>query len=253
MRLRSCLLGAAVAAGVAGATAVAGVAVALAGGRAGGVQRTTEGSSFYLSWEPRPVGASRTLVSLHGHQGSAQQDTRVWMPYATARRFRLISPQWWVGTGDRTEDYLSPPALYRTIDAALRARGATPGTVLLHGFSRGATLTYSLAAIDSEQGRWFGAVLANAGGAHFDFPPTGDVERGRHGATPFAGQRWVLYCGGRDPEPDLNGCPAMRKAEAWVRSRGATATLIEEEGADHGGFHHDGHAVDRALDVWLAP
>lgn len=205
--------------------------------------------TFYVA-SPAPAGAP-TLVSLHGHEGWAFNDWKIWQPSAEARAFGVISMQWWVGSGDRTEDYLPPPALYAAIDGALRAGGATPGGVMLHGFSRGATLTYALAAMDAHQGHWFGTVLANAGGAHVDFPPTGEVDRGRYGERPYDGQRWILYCGGRDADPQINGCPAMRKTETWVRARGGDTTLLVDEAADHGGFHHDGRLVGKALDSWL--
>ncbi len=205
--------------------------------------------AFTLAWEP-PTPAERTLVSLHGHAGWAHEDLRVWLPHARKHGFRLLAVQWWVGTRDETPDYLDPDALYRTIDDALRQVGARPGAVLLHGFSRGATLTYALAAMDPRHGRWFGAVVANAGGAHLDFPPTAQVDRGRYGPRPYAGQDWVLFCGGRDPDPKLNGCPAMRTTERWIEEKGATATLLADEAADHGGFHRNPDNVRRALEAW---
>jgi hypothetical protein len=222
---------------------------AVAFDEANGARIAPLGDTFGVEWTK---GAPWTLVSLHGHSGSAFEDAEHWQPYAASRGFNLIAPQWWVGTQDRMDDYLSPPALYHDIDTALRAVGATPGHVALHGFSRGATQTYALAALDAQGSRWFGTIVANAGGAHTDYPPTGEIERGRYGPTPFSGQRWILFCGGKDPDPQINGCPAMRETKRWLTDRGGTVvSLIEDPKADHGGFQRNPANVKRALDLWL--
>ncbi|MFZ5477634.1 MAG: hypothetical protein ACOZNI_12730 [Myxococcota bacterium] len=207
------------------------------------------GRSFALSWSPRP--GAPVLVSLHGHEGLAHEELKVWAPHAEARGFALFAPQWWVGAGDDTGDYLNPRELYRSIDQALTASGATRGRVALHGFSRGSAVTYAVAAMDGANAKWFGFVVANAGGAAMDFPPTAEVDRGVHGVRPYAGQRWVLFCGGKDPDPEINGCPAMRRTKAWVTGKGAKVeALIEDPEGDHGAFMRRERNVEKALGMW---
>ncbi len=129
--------------------------------------------------------------------------------------------------------------------------GARADNSLLHGFSRGAANLYGIVALDAGTPRpLFRQVIANAGGMSPDFPMNRDVEHGHFGRTPYAGTRWWLYCGAGDHNPERDGCPAMRRSQAWLKEKGATAELAEDPGGDHGGFHRRGQNVERALD-WL--
>ena len=97
----------------------------------------------------------------------------------------------------------------------------------------------------------FRSIIANAGGMAADFPMNREIESGRFGSTPFASTRWWLYCGGRDPDPERDGCPAMRRSQRWLQDKGARAELTEDPGGEHGGFHRRGQNVERALDWFL--
>lgn len=143
--------------------------------------------------------------------------------------------------------------LYRDIDRDLRDRRVPQRSVLLHGFSRGAANVYALAALDANRGgRHIAMVLANAGGAAPDFPPNRRIDAGGFGANPFAGLRFATFCGGRDPNPDRDGCPAMSRTADWVRRLGGNVVLsIADPAAGHGGFHRTPEYVSRALDAFL--
>jgi hypothetical protein len=215
------------------------------------VKRTRDGRSFALVW--RPVGESRGwIVTLHGSGSWAHDEIVLWQPFAQQRQLGIIALQWWFGGGQQSADYYAPPEMRREIEALMAAVGARAENTLLHGFSRGAANLYALAAMDGRTPRpLFRSVIANAGGMSADFPMNRDIAGGRFGPGPFTNTRWWLYCGGGDPNPERDGCPAMRRSQRWLQDRGAQAELTEDPGGDHGGFHRRGQNVERALDWFL--
>lgn len=126
--------------------------------------------------------------------------------------------------------------------------------MLLHGFSRGSANIYGVAALDRKTGNdFFSLVVANAGGAAEDFPFNRDIDRGRLGKSPFARTRWVLFCGGKDPHPDRDGCPGMSRTKKWIEGKGGSVALfIQDPSSGHGGFHLNKANVAKALDLFIA-
>jgi hypothetical protein len=214
----------------------------------------------------------------------------LWQPYAERYGYTIFALQWWFGGGEAVEDYYAPQQMYPLIRAPLqtpplragikRSRGSRgsefllyeapafrpgrftedvldqhgirPGTALLHGFSRGSANVYALTALDQQTGHhFFQLTVANAGAAAEDFPPNRDITKGVFGQAVFLGTHWVLFCGGYDEHPDRDGCPAMRRTQAWLaRLGGMVEDLIEDDAAGHGGFHQHQANVTRALDVF---
>ena len=208
--------------------------------------------SFGLIWQPAGRTPEKWIVSLHGSASWAHDEIVLWQPFAERYGLGIVALQWWFGGGQRTEDYYRPHELRRELDHLMRRAGATRANALLHGFSRGSANLYALVAFDGQQPNpLFRAVIANAGGMAADFPANRDIESGRLGAAPFAGTRWWLYCGGGDPNPDRDGCPAMRRTRDWLAQRGAEAQLAEDAAGDHGGFHRRAQNVGQALDWFL--
>jgi hypothetical protein len=138
------------------------------------------------------------------------------------------------------------------MDDVLRRTGAKPGTVMLHGFSRGSANSYAVAAFDRKTGNnYFALCVANAGKPGLDFPPNKDIENGRLGPSPLAGTHWVTYAGGKDPHPERDGIQGMRDAAEWIKAYGGTVDLmIEDPEGGHGGFHHNPENVKKALDAF---
>ena len=173
---------------------------------------TPEGKSFYVLWLPQgrsPREMPPMIVTISGHSGWAFDDFFVWQSFVKERGYGLLSIQWWLGTGEEFGDYLDPTEIYAAIDAVFKKEKVKPGTVLFHGFSRGSTNTYAIAAIDrSSNKNYFAVVVANAGKPNSDYPPTRDVEQGRYGSQPLAGSKWVTFGGGRDPNPERDGIQA---------------------------------------------
>lgn len=212
---------------------------------------TSDGRSFTVAWRP-PGGTDRWVVSLHGSGGYAMVDLAIWHRFLASRGVGYLGLQWWHGRGDAPESYDPPEAIYRELDLAARAIGIARGGALLHGFSRGSANLYAVAALDATRGqRLFSMAVANAGSAALDYPPTRGVTEGRFGPRPLSGTRWVTVCGERDPHPDRDGCPAMRRTGRWLAEQGAEIlAAIEDPQGDHGVFHTHPRHVERVLDLF---
>ena len=210
--------------------------------------------SFAVLWYPsdHPTTKPPMIVSLHGHGSWATDEFAMWFPYLEQRGYGFLAVQWWFGSGEDTSDYYTPQELYPQIEKLLSEEDVAPGTVLLHGFSRGASNVYALTALDRTQGsRFFLMALANSGGASENYRPNDKITRGGFGATPFAGTDWAFFCGGRDPHPDRDGCPAMDRSRRWVEYLGgATVLFLDDQQADHGGFHRTPAHVEQVLDLF---
>lgn len=212
-----------------------------------------DGRGFFLVWTPAGVTPSDWIVSMPGTHGLATDEFALWAPFLQGGKIGLVEVQWWLGTGDDTADYLAPQDIYRALDQTLPALGAKPGHVLLHGFSRGSSNVYAVAALDNARGhKYFRAVVANSGGMAEGYPPTRHIIDGDYGTRPFAGQKWVTVCGSRDPHPERDGCPAMRRTAAWLKEQGGEiAFQIEDAQAGHGALHTN-PANARKLVAWFS-
>ena len=211
-------------------------------------ERTSDGRSFGLIWRP-PGEPTGWIVTLHGSASWAHDEVVLWQPFTAKRRLGIVALQWWFGGGQQPADYYGVPDIRRELERLMATAGARPDNSLLHGFSRASANLYGIVALDGSTPRpLFRQVIANAGGMAPDFPINRDIESGRFGARPFSGTRWWLYCGAGDPNPERDGCPAMRRTRNWLAGRGAAAELTEDAGGDHGGFHRRAPNVEQALD-----
>lgn len=216
---------------------------------------TGDGRSFVAMWLPPGTpnaGSVPLIVTLHGTGGTAFDEIALWHGEAKQRGIGIVALQWWMAPDDRA--YLPVNQIYRYIDEVLRREQVRAGRVLFHGFSRGSAVSYAVAAFDGHTGnRYFGLIVANAGKAAADFPPNRDIAAGRFGSTPYTGSRWITVCGGRDPNPDRDGCPGMRDSAEWIRRYGGELLYaIEDPQGDHGVFHRTPAHVRRVLDDFLS-
>lgn len=215
---------------------------------------TSDGLSFAVVWLPASCTADPAncdvIASIHGHGGWAFEDMAAWLPHVAGRNIGIVSLQWYYGGDESTAGYATPDAMYAELSELLARLGIKPGNAMFHGFSRGSANIYALAALDRQDHKWARLYVANAGGAQMDYPPTGKVASGTYGELPFAGAAWMTFCGGQDPEPQRDGCPAMRRTGDWLRSLGATVTAREDATADHGGFHRVAANARAALDLF---
>lgn len=220
------------------------------------IRATSDNRAFTVWWQPSSTSTAKppkgVIVALHGHDSWATDEMYLWQPYAEKYGYGLLALQWWFGAGETTADYYTPEQMYPLISQLLVDKGITPGTVLFMGYSRGSANSYAVAALDnSSSGKHqFGLVLSNSGGAMSNYPPNQQISAGVYGKTPFAGIKWAMYCGEKDPDPNTSGCPAMQASKTWVTQLGAEVILfIDDPTGDHGGFMTNGSGanVEKAL------
>ncbi len=210
---------------------------------------SSNGKGYSIQWAP-PGKIRGTLVTLHGDKSTAVDQFILWKPLATRNHLRIVSVQWTYGIGQGVGRY-QPGELYAEISRILGGLKVRPGTAILHGFSTAALRTYALAAADRRGHRWFGLDIANSGSAFPTFPPNAALRAGTFGRAPLRGSRWVLFCGGHDPNPQYTGCPSMRRSAAFIRSLGGTvAVFIADPRAGHAGFLGTPANAQRGLDAF---
>lgn len=219
------------------------------------IEPTKDGKSFYILWYPKAAQEGERpplIATLHGHASWACDEFFLWHKAAKERGFGILAIQWWLGKGERFQDYLAPEEIYAVVDDVFHKEGVKAGTVLFHGFSRGSANSYAVAALDTHsKNRYFALIVANSGKASLDFPPNEAVEKGKFGELPLTGTHWVTYAGAKDPHPDRSGIEGMRAAAEWIRKYGGTVDqAIEDKDGDHGGFHRNPDHIRTALDCF---
>lgn len=214
---------------------------------------TSDGQSFIVVWKATGKEPTRWIVSLHGTHGFATDDLAIWYPHLKNRDVGLVSVQWWVGADDTPKSYYTPMQIYREIDIALQKLGVQPGAVMLHGFSRGSANSYAVAAIDAGRGRhYFSLAAASSGGVGLDYPPTRAILAGAFGDHPLRSTRWITIAGARDPNPDRDGIPGMKRTAAWLREQGATLIeTIEDPDEGHGALQRNPKNARHVLDLFF--
>ena len=219
------------------------------------IELTSDKKSFYVLWFPEGVdhvNPPPMIVTLHGHGSWAFDEFFLWHRAAKEHGYGILAIQWWLGKGEKYQDYLTPQEIYSVIEQVLTREQVKSGTVLFHGFSRGSANSYAVAALDRVTGKdYFALIVANAGKASLDFPPNRDIEQGSFGKMPLEGTHWVTFAGGRDPNPERSGIYGMREAAEWIRKYGGIVDLaIEDENAGHGGFHRNPANMRSALEIF---
>ena len=218
------------------------------------ITATTDGASFVISWFPAGTGTAKPAViaTIHGHGSWAFNEFFLWHRFAAERGYGIVALQWWDGDGELSEDYYSPSEVQREFVRVFEREGVAPGTVLFHGFSRGAANSYAVVARDATEGPgYYLLAVANAGKPSPSYPPNIEIREGVLGPQPLKGTNWVTFCGELDPNPSRDGCPGMREAATWIERFGGTVMkAIEDPAADHGGFHKTAAHVNAALDVF---
>ena len=211
---------------------------------------TNDGRSFYVLWYPSNLQTTRPLlVSLHGSSSWAFDEFFLWQQMAEKHGVGILALQWWFGVNEGPNDYYGPEAMNTLLTSALQTQKIKPGNAMLHGFSRGGANSYGVVFYDRQvKNNYFGFAFANAGGESPDYPLYADITSGKYGSKVFVGTRWGTFCGGLDPNPDRDGCPAMQRTASWVKSYGASVDhVIEDPAKGHGGFHQTPAYIDAAL------
>lgn len=204
------------------------------------ISATADGRSFLLSWFPSSTGKNgRTMiVTLHGSGSWAFDEFYLWHEVAARHGHGIIALQWWLANDSAPNDYYGPEEVHQHLVPAVLAAGIAPGRAMLHGFSRGSANLYYVRMFDlMSKNNFFALTIANAGGASTSYPYYQQVVAGQYGARPFTGARFATFCGGLDPNPDRDGCPAMRRTADFIRLYGGTVDVaIEDQSVGHGGM-----------------
>lgn len=213
---------------------------------------TSDGQSFLVVWKATKQ-PKRWIVSLHGTQGFATDDLAIWYPHLKDRDVGLVCMQWWLGASDVPKAYYTPEQIYHEIDLALQKLGVQSGSAMLHGFSRGSANSYAVVAQDAGRGKhYFSLAVASSGGVALDYPPTRAILDGGYGKRPLEGTRWITAAGARDPHPDRDGIPGMKRTADWLKEQGAVVVdSIEDPNEGHGALKRNPKNAQRVLDLFL--
>jgi hypothetical protein len=200
------------------------------------IDLTPDGRSFYVM-APAAARGGRAIVTFHGYKSTAFDGFSQFRTEAKRAGYTLISVNWRLGPASK--DSYSPTQMYSQARILLRRAGVAPGKALVHGYSSAAGRVYAVTALDRRASKFFALSIGDAGGARTDLPLYREVFGGGWGPKPLAGSHWVLFCGGRDPMPQVTGCPAMRRTQGLIRQRGGVIeSLIVDPSQSHGGFHY---------------
>ncbi|MBI1763561.1 MAG: hypothetical protein HYR56_19220 [Acidobacteria bacterium] len=218
---------------------------------------TADQRSFYLVWYPAtqtglPADKRSLIVTMHGTGGNAFTEFFLWYNSAQQHQHGVLALQWYFPANTPPNDYYAPAESYSALAAALKGQAFKPGRALFHGFSRGSANSYYVTMFDRLSGNhFFGLSVANSGGASTDYPLYLDIVAGRFGVRPLAGTRWITSCGERDPNPERDGCPALRRTDTWLLQQGASLDMVIEDNAGgHGVFEQVPRYLDAALTLF---
>lgn len=214
---------------------------------------TADGKSFYLLWYPANSKADKTMiVTMHGSNGNVFNEFYLWYDEAKKHGHGILALQWYFEGNPPPNDYYMPNEAYRELDKALKKEGIKPQKSLFHGFSRGSANSYYVTLFDRDsKNNYFLVTLSNSGGASEGYPMYRELTSGKFGEKPFVGTNWITFCGMNDPNPDRDGCPAMRRTGEFIKKYGGMVKLVmEDKNGDHGGFHRNKQNIKTALDVF---
>lgn len=205
---------------------------------------TSDGSHYFYYGVPagqNNANPKRIIISLPGHGTTAEDGyNKAWLSHIKGSKYALASLNWWDGKGEQKQNYLSAAEVVAQSQAFLKQQGYTTNDlIILEGFSRGSANSYAVIANDRLSGNpVFDAVISASGGYQSDFPLSEGQSNSSASDTLYKGVYWVLACGGKDDNPNRDGCPAMETTKTFLTEHGATVLgILEDPDAGHGAFH----------------
>jgi hypothetical protein len=205
---------------------------------------TTDGKQYFMVGQPKGQNSKsprKIIFALPGHGTTAETGYSAWKSHIVSDgTYALAILNWWDGKGDQTSNYYLPDAVLAQIKGFLDTYGYTADDfVVLEGFSRGSANTYPVKAYDMVSGNpVIDAVISASGKYQSGFPYTPKPSEYPKGKKLYQGVPWILVCGGKDPEPEMNGCQGMMEAKSYLEATGANIlALLEDPNAGHGAFH----------------
>jgi hypothetical protein len=218
---------------------------------------TSDGKQYFYYGAPagqNNASPKKIIISLPGHDTKAEDDyNTAWLSHITGGSYALASLNWWDGDGEKKTDYYSPSEVLKQTKVFLKQQGYTSGDlIILEGFSRGSANTYAVIANDRIGGDpIFDAAISASGSYQSDFPLFDGQNDSNVSTTLFKGVYWVLVCGGKDDNPNRDGCPAMQNTKTFLEAHGATVLgLLTDPNSGHGVFHKSSLGLPKqALDL----
>lgn len=202
-----------------------------------------DGKTYFVYGAPAGQNNKTTkkiIISLPGHGTTADDGYKAWKGHIESGQYALAEFNWWKGTGEKTTDYYQPADVIMQVRGFLDKQGyKSNDAVILHGFSRGSANTYAVVAQDHLKGApVIDAVISNAGKYQSDFPLTDKKLSETEITNFFQGIPWVLACGGKDENPNRDGCPGMRETKTFLEAHKANVlAILEDPNSGHGAFH----------------
>lgn len=219
---------------------------------------TADGNSFYLKWMPANATPSNTplIFLLHGSSSNAFVVMSFWLPRAQLKGVGIIAVQWYRGAASVSpNDYFDDNSLYTYIDTALKRVKYPSNKAMLSGFSRGSARSYAIQFKDVQPTgkNYFCTILSDAGKPDSAYPLYSQINSGMYGHTFCAGKQWAMFCGGQDPNPARDGCPAMNSAKTnWVAANGGNVGLfIQAPTLGHTGLTDTPAYMDSVIKFYL--
>lgn len=206
---------------------------------------TSDGKSYFLfgrsSHEPT-TGPKKLIITLPGHGTEAEQGYEAWIPHLQDLDYDLAVLNWWDGKDEKPGNYYRPGEIVQLTKDFVNQEGfSDTDLIILEGFSRGSANTYAVIANQKKMGlQLFDGAIANAGKYQENFPVflSGPQPTSAEWDTYLTNTYWVLACGGQDPNPDRDGCPAMNETKLFLESHGAhVLDVLEDPNEGHGAFH----------------
>lgn len=205
---------------------------------------TIDGNQYFMVGQPKGQNSKsprKIIFALPGHGTTADTGYSAWKSHVVADgTYALAVLNWWDGKGDETSHYYLPDAALAQIKGFLDTYGYTiDDFIVLEGFSRGSANTYPAKAYDMVSGNPFiDAVISASGKYQSNFPYTPKQSEYPKGKKLYQDVPWILVCGGKDPEPERDGCPGMSETKTYLESSGAKVlALLEDPNEGHGAFH----------------
>ena len=205
---------------------------------------TADGEQYFIYGAPagqNNANPKHIIIDLPGHGTKAEDGYNAWIPYIQDSHYAVATLNWWDGEGERKEDYYTPSEALTQIQSFLKSQGYDKSDVIvLFGYSRGSANTYAVEANDRQtKSPVFDAVISASGGYQSDFPLLDGQQNGLASSTLYKGIYWILACGGTDPNPNRDGCPAMKNTtKPFLEQHGATVlAVLEDPNKGHGAFH----------------
>lgn len=210
------------------------------------------GRTYGVWWAPEGFdpATGTVLVSLHGHGEFAAKGFEVWYPTVKKNNVAYLGIQWWFGRSLEDNGYYETDRIATIVDEAIRTTHLTTPNIIFHGFSMGSARSYGVTAWESLCGDARITVTISESGEWEDgYPMYADMLEGTYGEKPFAGNDFILFCGGAESGPMARGtCDGMNATKARIEQLGGTVTdFLTDPNGGHGSLTTNPTNADAAI------